>query len=354
MAALARLQSSSVATPVLDLFTQVNGVLTDVSVLEYQVFDAHTGTPVQVYPGSGRASVNLAAAPTGQKLGTGHYVALWTVPGNESIGTHQVKWFFKLTPSTPEQTYTEEFEVLPEVVGTGYYGEAYCTVAELREEGIPSSFSDSWLSKRAVLASRMIERWTGRFFTPRVMSFTLDVEHAESLILDQPIIALSSLAFGDVDSLYDLLDVRVYNRHITQNLLHPDDRNAPRITIYRPPVENILVGIDGRMAFPHGPQNAFVTGVFGYTDYDGYPNGTGKTPDLINHATKLMVFREVGQLSDVSRRADARLRGLIKSESTRDQSITYGDGAGSGAFTGDTEIDWILASYMRPPAMGAV
>ena len=64
--ALARNQASSCANPALDLFTQVNGVLVDVAVLEFQIFDVSDPgkqqNPVQVYPTSlgARAEYTLA------------------------------------------------------------------------------------------------------------------------------------------------------------------------------------------------------------------------------------------------------------------------------------------------------
>ena len=75
MPALARGQASNCANPTLDLFTQVNGVLVDVAVLEFQVFDVSDPgkqqNPVQVYPAASgtRAPVDVAnLCPAGDKL----------------------------------------------------------------------------------------------------------------------------------------------------------------------------------------------------------------------------------------------------------------------------------------------
>ncbi|MEK9737421.1 MAG: hypothetical protein VW239_08880 [Candidatus Nanopelagicales bacterium] len=101
-----------------------------------------------------------------------------------------------------------------------------------------------------------------------------------------------------------------------------------------------------------------MTGVFGYTDPDpDAANTQGKTPDLIKHVCKLIVMRQLPTMASGDR-FDALNRNRITSEKTRDQSYTlapYGAqraGAGAG-FTGDPEIESILASFMRPPALGA-
>lgn len=76
--------------------------------------------PVQVYPAvaGARAPVDVSAlCPAGDKLSTGHFVARWTPPINEAIGSHEIRWFFRLTPASPEQTFREEFEVLVDVAG---------------------------------------------------------------------------------------------------------------------------------------------------------------------------------------------------------------------------------------------
>ena len=110
MPALARGQPSDCQNPVLDLFTQVNGILVDVAVLGFQVFDVSDPqkqlNPVQVFPATVgvRATVNAATlCPAGDKLSTGHFVARWTPPIDEAIGSHEIRWFFRLTPTIEPQ-----------------------------------------------------------------------------------------------------------------------------------------------------------------------------------------------------------------------------------------------------------
>lgn len=356
MPALARNQASSCTHPVLDLFTQVNGVLVDVAALEFQIFDVSDAgkqqDPVQVYPATvgTRAQVNVGAGcPTGDKLSTGHFVARWTPPVNEAIGTHEVRWFFRLTPSSPEQTFREEFEVLVEVAGFSATG--YALVSDLRSEGITAAqASDARLQTLIALASRYVERMTGRFFEPRPQELRLDGTGGRALLLGQPIVGIERVAidsnpFSPADLPIDVSVFRVYNRHLSQGLLLPDDRDNPKLELFH------RESRFGNLVWPKGQQNVTVQGVFGYTEPDGSP--TGRTPELIRRAAALLVMRELPLLGNVDAREDAQRRYRLTSERTRDQSYTLEALRVQGAFTGDPEIDNILQAFQRPSDFGA-
>jgi len=185
-----------------------------------------------------------------------------------------------------------------------------------------------------------------------------------------PIISIETITLvgESTTSDYDveLTDVRVYNRHLTQELFDPDDRENPRIEFleYDTRYESIPFGGDSAHyiyhphRWPEGTQNVEITGIFGYTDPDG--SETGKTPDLISWANALMVLRQLhSPYTDPDKREDARNRWKVKRLKTRDQEIEYGDiskmgSRGVGVFTGDPEIDSILAAYSRPMRLGAV
>lgn len=100
-----------------------------------------------------------------------------------------------------------------------------------------------------------------------------------------------------------------------------------------------------------GYRNITVRGAFGYTEADGSP--AGRTPELIRHVTKLLVMRELPLLTKQDRREDAQRRWRLTSERTRDQSYTLAALRLSGEFTGDPEIDTLLAAFARPPDLGA-
>jgi len=357
MPALARNQTSDCDSPILDLFTQVNGVLTDVAVLEFIILDKTGPSPVQVFPVTGRGVVDTAAlCPVGGKLSTGLFVAEYTPPLTENIGSHAIQWFFRLTPTSPEQTFEEEFEILAEVVGTGQI--AYCPIQDLRDEGFTiQQASDARLAQLIELASRYIDSVTERFFEPRQQTLELDGRGSPDLLLDEPIIAVEEIEILDqgiggvpVTGVVDSSSYRVYNRHLTQRLAKPDDRDNPKISFVRngTAVRPLL----GRgFFFPHGTQNIRIKGLFGYTEADG--SHTGRTPLLIRDVCKRLVVRDLPLLSDAGQREDAQKRWRLIEEKTRDQSYKLDKLVLRGAFTGDPAIDNVLVQFKRPADLGA-
>ncbi len=353
MAALAPTQSSDCTNPALDIHLSVTGNPTDVFILEYQIFEKVTtpATPIQVFPGSGRATVDLTDCPTGDRLSTGRYVALWTVPAGELIGTHCIKWFFKLAASSPEQMFSEEFEIVATVATPT--GVNYCSVADLRAEGVPDSITDAFLLKRIADATDYITRVTRRIFVPVAKTVRLDGNGSTEVLFDEPVIDVTAAGLYPYpsDGLFNipLGDILVYNRHITQNLLIPDDRLNPKIQYYIADEDQKRLGsiLNGAI-FPQGVQNIQITGTFGYTEYDG--TSTGKTPGLIQQAACKLVLRNIDPLWPDA----AGLRtvsGPITREKTREQEVEYvRDLRGlptKGAFTGDSEIDSILAMFKK-------
>jgi len=347
MAALARGQSTNCANPVLDIFTTVDGLLIDVEMLEFQIFDVSDeikqANPVQIFPavpGDREPVDTVTGCPVGGKLSTGHFVATWDIPVDASIGTHRIVWYFKLVGASPEQSFTEEFEILV-VVGAETFG-GYCLVADIRAEGVTEDdASDERLIQVIDAQSKFIDEATGWWFEPREMTFDLDGRGSSVLFLTMPIIAVSKLAeldAGGSEDEWSLDDFIIYNRHIRQNLTTPDDRHNPKIVLREGGI------------FPEDYQNVRVEGIFGYTEYDGSANG--RTPRLIKQVCKKLVIRNLGLLADAEEEGtggDWR----VKQWKTRDQSITLMSGAELGkmglftGFTGDPEIDQILAAFSR-------
>lgn len=251
----------------------------------------------------------------------------------------------------------------------------YTTIANLRDEGVPDPPADARLTKIIQRVSMLIEAYTGRSFRPVTKTIKLDGHDSEILPLEEPIIEVTDVRilyadpFGSGLDDIDLDDIRVYNRHLTQDLLEPDDRESPRLEWIR------FDDYDGSLfgdfferhhfrfgRFPKGTQNIEVTGTFGYTDPD--PDGVvseGITPPLIEHVANLMVIRQLPKLYETDDRDDAgRNRNRVSKYKTRDQEVAFAGPdklrgeSGGGPFTGDGEIDNILAMYSRPPKIGAV
>lgn len=356
MATLAQSETSDCSSPVLDIFTQVNGVLTDVFSLEFQIFDVTSGSEVQVFPMSGRQTVDVGTTcPSvgAGRISVGHYVAEWTVPVDESVGLHRIRWFFKLLSGSTEQQFEEDFQVLQDVAAASAFG--YTTVSAMRAEGVTAAkANDARLQKLINMASRYVDKVTGRFFEPRERVYTLDGQGAGMLFLQEPIIGVSRIRVGFAGDFLGVQGVasdsyRVYNRHLSQGLERPDDRDDPRIALIAAELETTSVLLGGFERWPLGHQNIEVTGVFGYTDFDGVINSQGKTPDLIELVTQKIVVRMLPKVASTDAAFDAAQGFRIKSLRTRDQTITYQDMILQGAFTGDPEIDTILAGYARPP-----
>lgn len=350
MPAIARGHSSDGANPVLELFTPVSGRLVDASAVAFQVFDisddARRASPVQVFPEAAgtRAVVNTTDPwPAGDKLGTGHVVARWTPGAGASLGLHEVRWFIQATPGAPEQVVTMELDVLAEGAGSHRFG--YALVSDLRAEGVAGAdATDARLARGIRLASEYVDRFTGRFFEPRAMTLTLDGSGGRGLLLGHPIIAI-----GDVKQVFAMpaqlgeLPVepsffRVYNRHLTQGLLDPDDRENPRLEYFH------ASGL-------RGPQSVIADGVFGYTDPDG--SATGRTPALIRHVTKLLALRELPTMTDLTGRDERQQRWRIVSERTRDQGYDLDRLRFQGGISGDPSIDTILVAFQRPAQLGS-
>lgn len=342
--ALALAATSSPTNQVLDLWTLIDGQLADVEVITWEVFDLTAGS---VSVASGAVDVGGLA-----HIGLGHYVATWTAAGN--VGLHRIVWSVTRIPAGAVWTYQDDFDVLPAGLGPLV---GYSLLSEVRDEGFTSAMvSDARALKVLARVAGMIERWTRRFFEPRYRTITLDGSRGAAMYLDDPII---SIAAGYVDgNVLDATSYQVANRHITEGLTNPDDRDGPRIQFQR--VTRALVSIDDsfRQVFWPGPQNVQLTGLFGYTDYSPLVQ-VGVTPSQIKWVSLLLFAREMGQLSDPDGRADAANAYRTTSIRTRDQSITYGKNRadlvtlGAGEFTGDPAIDDIIASYMAPPFIGS-
>jgi hypothetical protein len=369
MAAIARGQSSDGANPVLELFTPIRGVLTDAAEVAFQVFDVsddgRRARPVQVFPSvpNARAPVNSAEPwPAGDKLGPGHVVARWSVPADEALGAHELRWFVRSAPGATEQVVNVDFDVL--AADASSYRSGYALISDLRAEGVSiAEATDARLARLIHLASQYVDRMTGRFFEPRAMTITLDGSGGRMLLLGHPIIAIRDVTLlvampaqvGELPVTPGFF--RVYNRHLTQGLLEPDDRENPRLEFFH---ESDLLGVHstpaaslglGSLVWLRGVQNVVVRGLFGFSDPDG--SAIGRTPDLIRHVTKLLVLREIPAMTDTAQREDRQKRWRIVSERTRDQGYNLDPLRAQGTFSGDPEVDAILVSFTRPPALGA-
>ncbi len=216
----------------------------------------------------------------------------------------------------------------------------YATVDHLRDEGVTAAqASDDRLIALIDEASSFIDQVTGWFFEPRALSFRMDGRGVPSIEPPAPPIRVDRLAVEDAELSLDPNDLVVVGAPIQPGF------DGPRLTLRH-----------GRV-FPRGQGNVEAEGLWGYTEDDGTTEDDGMTegrvPLAIRRACILLVLRWLSPLADSDGAEDARNRWRIIEERTRDQSYKLDRVAQTGAFTGDPEIDGILARYRRPPGMGA-
>jgi len=343
-------------------FTSINNVKVDMFLVEFQIFYIGGGLPgTQVFPATGWEDVTSAPG----RFAEGSYYAYdntlgqgWTPDVTADVGQYRIYWRWKYLSTSSYQTDSEDFTVEVESTGSPGTETMYCSVQDMRDEGVPDSgygaVTDARLTTLIQRASRLIDMYTGRWFEPRTMTFSLDAQNAMTLFIEQPIISISSVSIDGIALVAD--DYKVYNRHITQNLIHPDDRENPKIEIAQPLESTYLFKL-GLTWFPRGQQNIDVAGVFGYTDYDG--SAEGATPLAIQEACKKMVLRDLPVKYGADPSSDEKAWWRMVRQRTRDQSIDFSDPSkmghqGVGVYTGDPEIDNILRRYTRPPRIRVV
>jgi hypothetical protein len=343
--------TSSCSNPLLPFFYQAEGKLADVYSVRWEVYKSGGASVLD----SGTLNMD-ACADGGDKVDTGYYVA----PVDSSArdyGAHDIVFYYVVEDGDAEQAMTYKFEVLyPAVtrISRQYMGYLPSDDAQLDDYDLVDR------QKAIFKASRDVERLTGRFFFPRHMVLKHTVRPESSRVhLMEPVIGISGITVESagvvVDTIsstdVDLGNVRVFNRHL-EYLLSPDDRMNPKIEFARIGVGAELVEFS---TFPMGTKNVHITGVFGYTDPDGGP--MGETPRPLLEVISALSYRQLvdplGEdpfLSNPER---------VKSARTRDQQITFfegasssGGGSGGEQWTGDERLDSILGGYARPRHVG--
>ncbi len=359
MVAIAKGGTTDVSNPLLTFYLQDEGFLVDPLELSFQVFDQTTeakrASPVQVFPATlgHMQPVDLDI----ERLGLGRYAPTWTAPA--TVGRYGVRWFWRLSGGA-ERSARQVFEVLN---GEPLGGPAYALVSDLRGDCGDSDIPESRLQMGILTASSLIQNVTARFFEPRYAPTRHDGTGGRALLLNDPIIAIESISVdervGPDPSVVDLTDVRVYNRHVSQRMTNPDDRDNPRVEFRH---GRDMFGrhdfYEGRPAwfssfgfrhFPTGVQNVIVPGVYGFTEWDGTP--FGKTPEMIQHITRQLALRNIP--NEEQCRESVKNGWRVIEERTRDQMIRYADPRKFGQWTGDADIDSVLASYVRPLNLGS-
>lgn len=358
MPALTRGEVSDATNPKLDVFMKDSaGTYINVSELSFQIFEKVTtpGTPIQIYPSSGRQVVDLNPTPTGDRLATGHYVAEYTVPTNALIGTWEIRWFTRYLPTSPEQYFAEEFEVLSEASASS--DDLYISVADVRAAGVATDPpDDATIFASIQLWQQVLERVTRQWFRPITIDLYLDGTDSDTLHLPVPIISVSALYINEDPVVLEPTRYRVYNGQLL-----PDDRKNPRIKLidafgYQ---RDIYTAPDRtrRSRFHMGRQNQRIKGVFGYVELDG------STPAPIKRALLKLVVSDLlrplipGTGSGLT--PPPITAGILREEVTDGHSIRFdvpgGDlkarAPGLSGLINDPEVQMIVKLYKSPLGM---
>lgn len=373
--------SSTASNPLLDVWTHIPTVVDDgtgatISILsapaslawsiQAMTTEAQAQSPIEVAAGV----VNLVTDLIGGVVG--HYAAKtapaglapWVMPGMSPpplpFGRYQIVW----TSTTPDFVMRREFDLIQGGVPFNLAASCYATPSDLRDEGVlVSDASDLRLLRSLKNASKYIEMVTERFFEPRYFRQTTNGSGARASMYGDPIIAIApnGLSLGNpVQSTIGLGSLRMYNRHLTERLTNPDDRDDPKLEFVHmrdlfgrqrsASIDSPLFGVPFRdLFFPAGVQNVNTTALWGYTDWDG--SSQGETPYQIRHACKLIAAREMWKLMD-DERDTSQKRPQLSGERTREQSYTLQRGS-ERPYTNDPAIDDILLYYRRPIHIGS-
>lgn len=372
--AIATSDTSSAGSPLIDLWFQmattvdddntgtVQSILTNPEALSFAIFaEQSDGSMVAVFSATSNLTSDQIQDPLTGQPQPGHYAAAFAVSAFSPAvpqGTRcEIVWTWTM-PNGATGTAVREFDV----VSTPSRAVGYCLLSDLREEGFDRArFKDTRVLRLIEMESRRIDLITGRFFEPRFQTQTMDGSGGRAMQLGDPIIGLQLVTLGNpVVNTIAPESFRIFNRHITAGVTNPDDRLDPKIEFvhYRDifgrqrsaSIDSPLFGVPFRdLFFPSGVQNVNITALFGYTDPDG--SCIGSTPQLIRHAAKLLVAKQLQKFASDDR--DENKRHRILSEGTRDQRYQL-QAVTEGALTGDREVDDILLSFFRPPMIGAV
>jgi hypothetical protein len=93
----------------LNVYFYIGGSLSDPYWVTYTLFDST----------SGKDEIIGLPERIPLKFGVGSYFAPWTVPDDEPVGIHKIRWKYKDTATANEKQDVEEFQIIPLCAGTG-------------------------------------------------------------------------------------------------------------------------------------------------------------------------------------------------------------------------------------------
>jgi hypothetical protein len=359
MPAIEREQENTVDR--INWFTTMNGVLTDMFEIGFQIWDISGGLPGDVVfpvPGDDSQWENVTSGPGNFSVGS--YYAYdntgavgWTPGAAEPLGTHRIKWRWKVTAGSAYRSDAEDFEVLS--VGAGPGPTTYIEVADVRAEGLlVADYSDAKVLSYIETWQAFLDRACRQWFISKQMILTVDGNESDTLSFGVPII---DIEYIKINGLTDELDSNLYR--VYNGVDYPDDRRNPKICLIGPDAyESIFVDpvVQGRLRFKKGRQNQEIKGTFGFVEEDG------SVPKLIQRALlKLVIEKLTDSLYGADDGQASPVLGTLLEEWTDGHKKKWGTPggnisdrrAGLTGITNDQEILDIIKLYRAPLGVAA-
>jgi hypothetical protein len=354
MVAIAREQENTQS--LINWYTTVNGVLTDMYEIGFQIYDATAGLPgTQIFPATPGDWEDVTNAPG--RFSTGSYYAYdngnakgWTPSAGANLGTWKICWQWKRTASSPYQQGSEEFEMLS--ASAGSTTDTYCSVQDIRDHGITVAMaSDEEIRTQLLLWQAVLDRACRQWFNPRALTIRVDGNDSYMMFFGIPIITMDYIRINNDENDLSTSYYQVYNSRT-----YPDDRRNPRVRLVQGwEYRDIFTHPDTvALKFRKGARNQLFSGTFGFVEEDG------TTPLPIKRALCKLVIEKLGQplVGDPSGSTPAipPVLGPLLEEETDDHRMKWGAvGGGTAArkpglsgITSDPEILDIIKLYKAP------
>lgn len=220
---------------------------------------------------------------------------------------------------------------------------AYVTLAEIRAFGIAEDdLGDAEALAMAEELSRLVDMITGQWFEPRTVTFKVDGTGSDALLLNVPIIEVTSLKINGSNI---AADPSRYTAYTGRNAAQ-DDRLSPKILLGSPGGLRRQPG--SRNIFAPGRLNQEISGSFGWVEEDQ------STPVAIKRAVLLMMRERMLKAATGDSPEDEFVNlGPVIEEATDGHVRKWGMAHlaarkhFASAFTDDPEVGAILAKFRR-------
>jgi len=227
----------------------------------------------------------------------------------------------------------------------------YCTIAQLRAEGLPTAVADDTRAQSLIDdASDTIDTITGWWFAERDLTLKLSGRDTPKLHLPAPATAVTEVrrVYRSTDP--DTTEVIDADYYVVVSTDLPEHRYNPHLALIAQGSGLVYDDEDNPIKWYQGVLNYEVDGTFGFVD-DGLG---GTTPRAIRKACTILALHNAkprwggGPLDE----SFAREAGDLRSLNVEGRTATWGGASSSGTASGVPEVDQILAKYRCPMRVG--